>query len=55
MLSTKCGRIVEALRKMKGLPEKKNKEKYARYNRFEKGLNEFAASTIRRCFVPIKN
>jgi hypothetical protein len=55
LLNTKVGRIVDAIGKWKGLPERINKKKYKKYNQFERGLHDFFTTTMKRSYVAIKN
>ncbi len=55
LLMTKTGGILEAFKKWKSIPNRKNMEKYNKLTRFERGLNEYFASTMKRSYVALKN
>ncbi len=53
LLMSKAGMVVIALRKMQGLPERRNIEAFKKASKFEKGLANFAQRTLKRalnCF-----
>jgi len=54
ILSTKTGKILDAFKKWKGIPEKKNMKKYMKATQFERGLSDFFTSTMKRSYVAIK-
>ena len=55
LLMSKAGLVVVAFRKMQALPERKDGELYAKANRFEKGLNNFANRTLKRSWAAFRN
>jgi hypothetical protein len=55
MMMTKVGRVLEAFRKMKDLPERKDNTAFLKASKFEKGLASFATRTLKRAIGAFRN
>ena len=56
LLLSKAGLVVVAFKKVQSLPERKKDMKgYESFIRFERGLQEFWASTMKRSYIAVKN
>lgn len=55
LLATKAGRMLDAMKKWKGLPNRVDRAKYVLWNKFEKGLKDYLEKTCRRSYVALKN
>ena len=56
LLLSKAGLVVVAMKKIQSLPEKRKDPKgYDQFLKFERGLQDFFNSTMKRSYTPIKN
>ena len=56
LLLSKAGLVVIAFKKIQGLPErKKNVGIYDQFLKFERGLQDFYTSTMKRSYIAVKN
>ena len=54
-MMTKAGRVVQAFKAMKSLPERKDNAAFLKASRFEKGLATFAERTLKRALGAFRN
>ena len=55
LLSTTAGGVIDAIKKMKALPDKTKKGKFKIWSKFEKGLMDYRNNTMKRTYKAIKN
>ena len=56
LLLSKAGLVVVAFKKIQSLPERRKDPKgYDQFIKFERGLQDFFSSTMKRSYVAIKN
>ena len=55
LLSTTAGSVIDSIKKIKSLPDRKKSGKYKLWNKFERGLQEVFNSTMKRSYLAVKN
>jgi hypothetical protein len=55
LMKSKIGKVVEAFKTWKGLPERKDNAAFLKASKFEKGLANFVERTVKRALGAFKN
>ena len=55
LMKSKIGKVVEAFKAWRGLPERKDNAAFLKASKFEKGLADFVERTVKRALGAFKN